>query len=435
MYVEMRKITDITPYANNPRRNAQAVEAVARSIAEFGFRQPIVVDEQGVIVVGNTRYLAAAHLGLEEVPVHVATGLTPAQIKAYRIADNKTAELAEWDPERLVQELADLQKLNFDLDVVGFSPQELEALLDTDVTQGLADPDHVPEPPDQPVTQPGDLWLLGEHRLLCGDAGSIPDVDRLLDGAVVHLVNTDPPYNVQLEPRSNNAIAAGLSSFETTHHQKLDLSRHPAKAQPTSRKLRPKDRPLENDFVAPAQFEQLLRAWFTNVARVLAPGHALYIWGGYSNIGNYPAALEACGLYFSQQIIWVKEHPVLTRKDFLGNHEWCFYGWRTGAAHRYFGPKNATDVWSVKKVNPQAMIHLTEKPVELAVRALQYSSRPGENVLDLFAGSGSTAIAAQQIGRRALLMELDALYCDVIVQRWEQFTGQKAQRQPRVAAA
>jgi DNA modification methylase len=434
MLVEMRKITDITPYANNPRRNAQAVEAVARSIAQFGFRQPIVVDEQGVIVVGHTRYLAAVQLGLTEVPVHVATGLTPAQVKAYRIADNQTADLADWDQDRLIHELTDLQNLDFDLDVVGFSPQELQGLLDTDLTQGLADPDHVPEPPDQPVTQPGDLWLLGEQRLLCGDAGSAQDVDRLLDGVVVHLVNTDPPYNVQLEPRSNNAIAAGLSSFETTHHQKLDLSRHPAKAQPTTRKLRAKDRPLENDFVAPAQFEQLLRAWFTNVARVLAPGHAFYIWGGYSNIGNYPAALEACGLYFSQQIIWVKEHPVLTRKDFLGNHEWCFYGWRTGAAHRYFGPKNASDVWSVKKVNPQAMIHLTEKPVELAVRALQYSSRPGENVLDLFAGSGSTAIAAQQTGRRAFLMELDALYCDVIVQRWEQFTGQKAQRQPRSAA-
>jgi DNA modification methylase len=434
MQVEMRNITDIKPYENNPRRNAQAVEAVARSIAEFGFRQPIVVDETGTIIVGNTRYLAAVHLGLMQVPVHVAQGLTPAQIKAYRIADNKTAELADWDQDRLVKELADLQQLAFDLDVIGFSAQELQALLDTDVTEGLADPDQVPEPPDQSDTQSGDLWLLGEHRLLCGDASNAQDVDRLLDGVVVHLINTDPPYNVQLEPRSNNSIAAGLSSFETTHHQKLDVSRHPEKAQPTTRKLRAKDRPLENDFVAPAQFDQLLRAWFGNMARVLQPGHAFYLWGGYSNLGNYPAALAACGLYFSQQVIWVKEHPVLTRKDFLGNHEWCFYGWRTGAAHRYFGPNNATDVWSVKKVNPQAMVHLTEKPVELAVRALHYSSRLGENVLDLFAGSGSTLIAAQQTGRRAFVMELDALYCDVIVRRWEQFTGQKAQRQPNVSA-
>jgi DNA modification methylase len=159
----------------------------------------------------------------------------------------------------------------------------------------------------------------------------------------------------------------------------------------------------------------------------LEPGRAFYIWGGYANCGNYPPVLKAHELYFSQAIIWVKEHPVLTRKDFMGNHEWCFYGWREGAAHVFLGPANAVDVWSVKKINPQSMVHLTEKPVELAARAIQYSSRPGENVLDLFGGSGSTLIAAEQTGRRSFLMELDSLYCDVIVQRWEKFTGQKAQ--------
>ncbi len=174
-----------------------------------------------------------------------------------------------------------------------------------------------------------------------------------------------------------------------------------------------------------------LHGWFGNLARVLAPGRGFYIWGGYANCGNYPPVLKASGLYFSQAIIWVKEHPVLTRKDFMGNHEWCFYGWREGAAHKFFGPANATDVWSVKKVNPQSMVHLTEKPVELAVRAIQYSSRKGENVLDLFGGSGSTLIAAQQTGRRAFLMELDPLYCDVIVRRYEQFTGQQARRNSR----
>jgi DNA modification methylase len=167
---------------------------------------------------------------------------------------------------------------------------------------------------------------------------------------------------------------------------------------------------------------------------VLLPGRGFYIWGGYANCGNYPPVLKACELYFSQAVIWVKEHPVLTRKDFMGNHEWCFYGWREGAAHVFLGPANVPDVWSVKKVNPQSMIHLTEKPVELAVRAMQYSSRPGENVLDLFGGSGSTLIAAEQTGRRAFLMELDPLYCDVIVQRWEKFTGRKAERQPAEAA-
>jgi DNA modification methylase len=174
----------------------------------------------------------------------------------------------------------------------------------------------------------------------------------------------------------------------------------------------------------------LLDAWFGNIARVLLPGRAFYIWGGYANCANYPPVLKARELYFSQAIIWVKEHPVLTRKDFMGNHEWCFYGWREGAAHVFLGPNNAVDVWSVKKVSPQSMIHLTEKPVELAVRAMQYSSRPGENVLDLFGGSGSTLIAAEQTGRHAFVMEIDPLYCDVIVERFEKFTGKKAERQP-----
>jgi DNA modification methylase len=234
---------------------------------------------------------------------------------------------------------------------------------------------------------------------------------------------------VKLEPRSNNAIAAGLSSFEATHHQKMDVARHPHKSKPTDKKLRPKDRPLANDFVSEEDFDRMLHAWFGNLARVLLPGRAFYLWGGWSNCATYPPVLKACALYFSQAIIWVKEHPVLTRKDFLGNHEWCFYGWREGAAHVWLGPNNAVDVWSVKKVNPQNMVHLTEKPVELAVRAMQYSSRPGENVLDLFGGSGSTLIAAEQTGRRAFLMEVDPLYCDVIVERFERFTGKKAERQ------
>jgi DNA modification methylase len=169
-------------------------------------------------------------------------------------------------------------------------------------------------------------------------------------------------------------------------------------------------------------------AWFGNLARVLLAGRAFYIWGGYANVANYPPVLKANGLYFSQSLIWVKEHPVLTRKDFMGNHEWAFYGWKEGSAHQFFGPNNAADVWSVKKVNPQSMVHLTEKPVELATRAMEYSSRRGENVLDLFGGSGSTLIAAEQTGRKAFLMELDPLYCDVIVQRYEQFTAKKAER-------
>jgi ParB-like chromosome segregation protein Spo0J len=227
MRVELRNISEIQPYPDNPRINEQAVAAVAASIREFGFRQPIVVTEQGVIVVGHTRYKAALQLGLTKVPVHVATDLTPAQIKAYRLADNKTAELAEWDDELLTQELAELQGLDFDLDLLGFPTDELNQLLHRDLAPGLVDPDHIPEPPDPAITQPGDLWILGEHRVLCGDAAKPEALDRLLAGAPVHLVNTDPPYNVCVEPRSNNAIAAGLSSFATKHHQRFD-SRAPA---------------------------------------------------------------------------------------------------------------------------------------------------------------------------------------------------------------
>jgi len=428
--IEFWTIDKIKPYARNPRQNEAAVDAVAASIREFGFRQPIVVDGEGIIVVGHTRYKAALKLGLETVPVHIARDLTPEQARAYRIADNKTSDLSDWDLELLPAELAALET-QFDWQLFGFGQDELNELFPQENSTGQCDPDEVPAPPDEPITQPGDLWILGDHRLLCGDSSKAEDLDRLLAGASIHLVNTDPPYNVKVEPRSNNAIAAGLSSFQgTSHHQGLDLARDPNKSKPTGKKLRAKDRPLANDFVSDAEFDRLLDAWFGNISRVLAPGRAFYIWGGYANCANYPPVLKRTGLYFSQAIIWVKGHPVLTRKDYMGNHEWCFYGWREGAAHQFFGPNNAVDVWEVKKVNPQSMVHLTEKPVELARRAIEFSSRRGENVLDLFGGSGSTLIAAEQTGRRAFLMELDELYCDVIVRRWEQFTGRQAERLP-----
>jgi len=456
MKIELRKIAEIKPYPNNPRVNDDAVDAVAASLREFGFRQPIVVDTEGVIICGHTRFKAAQKLGLEQVPVHVAKDLTPEQIKAYRIADNQTATLADWNYDLLPIELGELQAANYDLGLLGFDQDELAKILGGDLNEGLTDPDDVPLPPDEAVTQPGDLWILGEHRLLCGDSSSPADLDRLLDGAVIHLVNTDPPYNVKVEPRSNNAIAAGLSSFSndaaskklkagqgnaafdiargktkvpgTMHHQGLDLARHPEKAKATHKKMRAKDRPLANDFVTDEAFDDLLDAWFGNMARVLEVGRGFYIWGGYANLGNYPPFLKKHEMYFSQGIVWDKQHPVLTRKDFMGAFEICFYGWRLGAGHKYYGPNNATDLWHVKKVNPQSMVHLTEKPVELAVRAMQYSSRIGENVLDLFGGSGSTLIACEQTNRKAFLMELDAPYCDVIVERWEKFTARKAER-------
>jgi DNA modification methylase len=427
MKIELWSLTNVKPYPNNPRLNDEAVEAVANSIREFGFKQPIVVDSEGVIICGHTRWKAAQKLGLERIPVHVASDLTPAQVKAYRIADNKTAELAEWNLELLPIELSELRDCNYDLGLLGFDQDELVKLLGGEIKDGLCDPDDVPLPPDEAITQPGDLWILGDHRLLCGDSSKVEDVDRLLDGAKIQLVNTDPPYNVKVEPRSNNAIAAGLSSFQgTTHHQGLDVARHPEKSKPTQKKLRAKDRPLANDFVSDEEFERLLDAWFGNMSRVLEPGRTAYVWGGYANLGNYPGPLKRAGLYFSQAIVWDKQWPVLTRKDFMGAFEICFYSWKEGAGHKFFGPNNVSDLWHLKKIPPQQMEHLTAKPAELAERAMQYSSRPGENVLDLFGGSGSTLIAAERTGRKAFLMELDTLYCDTIVDRFQRFSGKPA---------
>ncbi|QNN25117.1 ParB N-terminal domain-containing protein [Planctomycetales bacterium ZRK34] len=439
--VELRLIDDIKPYEANPRLNDDAVDAVAASLKEFGFRQPIVIDADGVIIVGHTRWKAAKKLGLAKVPVHVATDLPPEKVKAYRIADNQTATLAEWDMDLLPIELKDLQQAEYDLSLLGFDEDELAQMLDGDVAEGLTDPDSVPEPPDDPVTQRGDIWVLGNHRLMCGDSSSVEDLDRLLaSGNVpgVDLVNMDPPYNVKVEPRSSTAIAAGLSSFQNKkaqlHHQGFDQARGVGDPKKARKKMRAKDRPLANDFVTDDAFDAMLLAWFANASRVLKPGGSFYIWGGYANLGNYPAPLRAAGLYFSQGIVWDKQHPVLTRKDFMGAFEICFYGWKEGAGHEFYGPNNATDLWHVKKVNPQAMVHLTEKPVELAVRSIQYSSLPGQNVLDLFGGSGSTLIGCEQTGRQAFLMELDPAYCDVIVERWEKFTGSKAERIEAAAA-
>jgi len=319
MQIELWPIERVIPYDRNPRINdGPAVDAVAASLKEFGFRQPIVVDRDGVIVVGHTRWKAAKKLGLAQVPVHVAKDLTPEQAKAYRLADNKTNELAEWDKALLPLELADLQAMNFDLGLLGFSKDELAELLDPGARGGLCDPDDIPAPPDEATTRPGELIILGDHRLLCGDSSKPDDVDRLLDGESIHLVNTDPPYNVKVELRSNNAIAAGLSSFTNTHHQGLDLARHPRKSKPTQKKLRAKDRPLANDFVSDEAFNQMLRAWFGNMARVLAPGRTFYIWGGYANCGNYPPVLKATGLYFSQAIILGQAAPGADPQRFYG---------------------------------------------------------------------------------------------------------------------
>jgi DNA modification methylase len=343
--------------------------------------------------------------------------------------------LAEWNMELLPIELKDLQGMDFNIETLGFGSEELERLLGAGFhgNEGLTDPDAVPEPPDEATTQRGDIWILGNHRLMCGDSSKPEDLDRLLAGATMQLVNSDPPYNVNLAPRTNNAILAGSHGLPHEVAEKVasvqDYDRHRnGIPKIVSRKLRPRDRVLANDFLSDDEFYNQLVKWFGNMARVLDPGRSFYIWGGYLNWPNYCPALAQVGLYFAQGITWVKNHPVLGRTDMLNDCEHAWYGWKEGGPHQWLGPNNISNVWQVKKVSQTEMVHLTEKPVELAVRAMTYSSKPGENVLDLFGGSGSTLIGAEKTGRRAFLMELDELYADVIVRRWEEFTGKKAER-------
>src|SRR5262245_22478706 len=319
---------DLRPHPKNWRKHPEEQQNALRGIlAEVGFVDALMVRE----LPDGSLQIVDGHLRAEttpdaEVPVLIVD-LTDAEADKVLATFDPLAAMAEPDEAQLEALLKGIET----------DSEALAALLEQlaeEAAKGQGaeiTEDDIPEPPDQAVTRPGDLIILGDHRLLCGDSSKPEDVDRLLDGAVIHLINTDPPYNVKVEPRSNNAIAAGLSSFPADakpHYHGFDLARDKQKGTPTHKKLRAKDRPLANDFVSDEEFDRLLNAWFGNMARVLMPGRAFYIWGGYANCGNYPPVLKATGLYFSQAIIWDKQHPVLTRKDYMGAHEWCFYGWR-----------------------------------------------------------------------------------------------------------
>jgi len=276
--VQWVSLTALFCSPSNPRHNDEAVPHVAASLRRFGWQQPIVAKPSGEVIAGNTRLKAAKSLGMTEVPVVRFEG-SDLEATAFQIADNRTHEFATWDDTALSSILQSLRAEDA-LDGVGYSSSDIDALIDQLQAEsggvGDVDLDAIPLPPDEATTRTGDLWVLGNHRLLCGDSSSPADLDRLLAGAQVHLVNTDPPYNVKVEPRSNNAIAAGNSSFtkQATHHQKLDLARHPEKAKGTTAKMRAKDRPLANDFVSDGEFDRLLAAWFGNIARVLVPGRS-----------------------------------------------------------------------------------------------------------------------------------------------------------------
>jgi DNA modification methylase len=390
MEIQERPIGSIRPYENNPRVNDAGIDAVADSIREYGFRQPLVVDEQDVIIVGHTRYKAATKLGMATVPVHVARGLTAAQARAYRIADNQTATLSAWDDERLPLELIALQDVGFDLSLTGFSADELQALLAPAPAGGLTDPDEVPEPPAEPITQPGDLWLLGRHRLLCGDATKAEDVARLLDEPVDMLL-TDPPYNVAYTGKTADQLTIG------------------------------------NDAMDEGEYRRFLSAALGHAIARVRPGGAFYIWHADLHGLTVRSACADAGLLVRQCLVWAKNAMVLGRQDYQWKHEPCLYGWAEGAAHTWLGDRSQTTILQFDKP-ARSTDHPTMKPVDLFAYLLRNSCPKGGRVFDPFGGSGTTLIAAEQEGRSASLLELDPRYCDVIVARYEAFSGKKAVR-------
>lgn len=386
-------IGEVVPYVRNPRKNTAAIAKVAASIREFGWRQPIVVDAEMTVIAGHTRLEAARSLGMAEVPVHVAFGMTEAQVKAYRLADNRVSEEAEWDRDLLALEFADLQALDFDLAGTGFDAEELAEILAPPggVLDG-ADLDEAPEPPAEPVTKPGDLIVLGAHRLFCGDSTDAGAWDAVMGDDEADGVWTDPPYGVSYVGKTKDALT------------------------------------IENDSLDEKSLADFLRA-----ALSLAWAHskAGAPWYVASPSGPLQCVFDTVLIELGvrrQCLVWLKDQFVLGRSDYHYRHEPIFYGWKEGAAHQWFGGRSQDSVLDIPRPKRNAE-HPTMKPVALVTRCLENSTQRGAVVADPFGGSGTTLLAAEATGRRARLIELDPRYCDVIVARWEAATGQKATRQ------
>lgn len=428
--LEWWSVDDLIPYERNPRTHSEnQITKIAASLIEFGWTNPILADDYGNVIAGHGRLLAAQMLGMETVPVIRLPHMTDEQRRAYVIADNQLALDAGWDEELLVAELGALRVGGFNMAAVGFDLHELHKLIGGVPTEEI----ETPEPPDDPVTVLGDLWVLGDHRLICGDCSDQPTMDRLMDGARIDLINTDPPYNVKVEPRSNNAlIDTKARTGKLGNHQGFDRARRKNRGTKATGKMRAKDMPLMWDFASAEDFAAMITASIGVMAGALRPGRHFYFWAGYSNLWGHndapcvPPMIVDAGLFVCQMLVWHKLHPVLVSKPFLHDYEVCLFGWKTGAAHQRLNVVDVTDVWPVKKINPATMVHLTEKPVELAARAVQYSSAPGDRVLDSFAGSGSTLMACEQHDRVCYTSELAPAYCDVIVRRWQDETGMTA---------
>jgi DNA modification methylase len=390
-HIELWLIDRLIPFARNPRTHSEAqVAQIAGSIAEFGFNNPILVDTKAGIIAGHGRLLAARKLQLTEVPVIVLDHLTEGQKRAYIIADNQLALNAGWDEELLRAELAALRDEDFDLNLVGFEDEELARLLAAqDALEGLTDEDAVPDLPQTPVSMPGDLWILGSHKLLVGDATEQTDVTRLMADDAADLVFTDPPYNVDYEGY-------------TEDHLKL-----------------------KGDRMSDADFTHFLEAVFASYRTVVKPGASIYICHSSSWQREFQNALEGAGFQVRCQIIWAKNTFAWGFGRYKFQHEPIFYCHVADQKDAWYGDKSQSTLWNEKK--PAAnRLHPTMKPVELIERALMNSSKAGDCVLDLFGGSGSTLIGCERRNRHARLMELDPKYADVIVTRWQEYTGKQA---------
>lgn len=398
--VERRSVASLVPYARNARTHSlEQIDQIAASIREWGWTVPVLVDEQGGIIAGHGRVLAAQKLGLADVPAMTAAGWTEAQKRAYVLADNKLTLNSGWDTDLLKVELTELADLDFDMPLIGFNDDELAALL-ADKTDGLTDPDEVPDPPVNPVTIEGDVWVLGRHRLMCGDSTSIESLERLCGGQLIDMWITDPPYNV------------ALGYDETPQEAK-------------KRNRRTDGLIVKNDAMSDEQFRQFLRDAYSAADAVMKAGAVFYIWHADSEGFNFRGAAKDVGWKVRQCLIWRKSSLIMGRQDYQWQHEPCLYGWKEGAGHLWSSDRKQTTIMEFDKPSRNGE-HPTMKPVALIEYQMLNNTKGSDLVLDSFGGSGTTIIACEMHGRNARLMELDPRYCDVVIKRWQDFTGKQA---------
>jgi site-specific DNA-methyltransferase (adenine-specific) len=388
--IEQRLVADLIPYAANSRTHSDAqIAQIAASIKEFGWTNPILIDGDNTIIAGHGRLLAARKLGMKEVPAIILDHLTKAQQRALVIADNQLALNAGWDMDMLKAEIEDLNLENFDINLLGFDEKFLDGLLEPEPADGLTDEDDVPELPEMPKTVLGDVWVLGNHRLMCGDSTSIDALEKLTQGNLVDMWLTDPPYNVAYEGKTKDALT------------------------------------IQNDSMTDDSFRAFLRDAYVAADAVMKRGAVFYIWHADSEGYNFRGAAYDAGWKVRQCLIWKKSTMVMGRQDYHWKHEPCLYGWKDGAAHLWATDRKQTTILEFDKPSRNGE-HPTMKPVELFAYQMLNNTKGSDIVLDSFGGSGTTIIAAEKHGRVGYLMELDPKYCDVIIKRWQDFTGQKA---------